>query len=381
MNKAACLLSFEDFTKDEHSFLSELLRPSWGKDTSLVASVYQKCSQAYSNYPLSNAVQYYGPFHDGVVWPLYCNEQNLPLAPTWQTNHPASGDSIGEALDNHSLEEATLLAYNMTTQWSSAIKEMVELTNQYTDNLERIKDINLLKVLDYHFITGYDIFKFYSERNKHCGVTPLMKEILQRQIDISYKVAELCKKDSRLGFHSEAENYKYFPEKLLARVKMLEAELASPQAPALTIKPLSNILEKHQAENFTWQLKFEQDYLEIDVTFNGQSTFDQTMITLKENCYTPLLVLDLNRKGSFFPNRIGSTFKIIEHSNDCWQVIFKVPYNLFTSNPKSFRIAFWRNRFFDGKPNFVCDPVSSKNRYRLWLGSYYPQDMYQINLN
>ena len=379
MNKAAGLLGFEDFTKDEHAFLTELLRLSWGKDTSLVASIYQNCSQAYSNYPLSNTIQYYGPFHDGIVWPLYCNEQNLPLSPTWQTNHPVSGDTIGEALDNHTLEEVTQLAYQITSQWSNAVEKMVQLKDEYSNNEERIKDINLLKVLDYHFITAYDIFKFYCERSKNSGITPLMKEILQRQIDISMAVAELCNEDSRLGFHSEAENYKYFPEKLIARAKMLEAELASPTPKTSTILPLANKDAINETESYKWHLEYEKDHLVIDVTFYGKSTSDQTMITLRENSYTSLLVLDLSRKGSFFPNKIGSTFNIIDHGPECWQVIFKVPYSLFTSNPKSFRIAFWRNRFFDGKPNIVCDPPSSKNRYRLCIGVYYPQHMYQID--
>ena len=100
MNKAAGMLSFEDFSTDEHTFLTELLRPAWGKYTDSVAEVYQQCSEAYNNYPLSNTMQYFGPFHDGVVWPLYCNEQNLPLCPTWLTNYPVSGDTIGETLDN-----------------------------------------------------------------------------------------------------------------------------------------------------------------------------------------------------------------------------------------------------------------------------------------
>ena len=379
MNKAAGLLSFEDFSHSEHEFLAELLRPYWGKHTEIVANVYQKCSQAYSNYPLSNAVQYYGPFHDGVVWPLYCNEQNLPLAPTWQTNHPISGDAIGESLDNHSLEEVTELARLISSQWTDAVEEMLKLKSEYANNIERIKDINLLNVLDYHFVTAYDIFKFYCERSKNCGVTPLMKEILQSQIKISLEVAELCKKDSRIGFHSEAENYKYFPEKLIARAKMLEMELNCPTPKNSCSTPLAYGNKEHQADTFSWKLEYEQDHLKINVTFYGKSTSDQVMVTLSENSYTPILVLDLNKKGFFFPNKTGSSFNIIEKSEDCWEASFTVPYNLFTSNKKSFRISFARNRFYDGQHLVDCDPPLSAGNYRLWLGMYKPQYMYEIS--
>jgi hypothetical protein len=36
------------------------------------------------------------------------------------------------------------------------------------------------------------------------------------------KLIELCKRDSRLGYHSEANGYKFFPEKLLWRIGELE---------------------------------------------------------------------------------------------------------------------------------------------------------------
>ena len=42
-----------------------------------------------------------------------------------------------------------------------------------------------------------------------------MESIVKEEINRSLRMVELCRFDSRLGFHSEAEGYKYFPEKLL----------------------------------------------------------------------------------------------------------------------------------------------------------------------
>ncbi|MBQ9772916.1 MAG: hypothetical protein IJW23_13930 [Lentisphaeria bacterium] len=378
MNKAAGLLSFEDFSSDEQTFLSGLLRPEWGKYADAVAEVYSKCSEAYSNYPLSNTMQYYGPYHDGIVWPLYCNEQNLPLAPTWQTNYPVSGDTIGEALENHTLEEVTELAHRLSSGWSKAVAKLEPLKQIFSHKPERLRDIDLLRVLELHFIAGYDIFKFYSERSKNSGVTPVMKEILERQIKVSREAAELCRKDSRIGFHSEAENYKYFPEKLEARAAMLERELVSPAPACSTLVPIGDGRGEHKAGSFTWSLEYDQSDLLIDLTLNGKSDSDQIMVTLRENCYTPLLLLDLSRRGTFFPNISGSSFKITELSEECWKISFRVPYKLFTSDPASFRIAFGRYLYYRGKNEQDCAPEHSMTGYRLCHGVYQPQFMYQI---
>ncbi len=378
MNKAAGMLSFEDFSTDERTFLTELLRPAWGKYADPVAEVYQQCSEAYNNYPLSNTMQYYGPFHDGVVWPLYCNEQNLPLCPTWLTNYPVSGDTIGESLDNHTLEEVTELARRLSTIWSDAVAKIQPLKQQFSHNPERLRDIDLLHVLELHFIAGYDIFKFYSERSQNCSITPVMQDILRREIAVSREMAELCRKDSRIGFHSEAENYKYFPEKLEARALMLEQELATPAHPCTTLVAAGDGTGEHQAETFRWSLEHGQDALQIKVTLHGKTDSDQLMVTLRENSYSRLLLLDLNRNGSFYPNRTGSTFEITEESAECWHVTFRVPYHLFTSDPSTFRIAFGRNLHLNGKMTQDCAPALSAGDYRLWLGIYQPQYMYQI---
>ena len=65
MNEAAGLLSRETFADDERSFLRRLAAPHWGPDAALVADAWQKYSDAYANYPLSNDMQYYGPFESG----------------------------------------------------------------------------------------------------------------------------------------------------------------------------------------------------------------------------------------------------------------------------------------------------------------------------
>lgn len=84
MNKAAGLLAFEDFSTDEQNFLKRLALPDWGEHADAVVAAWSLFAEGYSHYPLSNMFQYFGPMHDGVVWPLYLFPAHKPLAPTWK---------------------------------------------------------------------------------------------------------------------------------------------------------------------------------------------------------------------------------------------------------------------------------------------------------
>ena len=49
-----------------------------------------------------------------------------------------------------------------------------------------------------------------------------MEAIVYREMEISAALSKLCEKDNRLGYHSEAEGFKYFPEKLKWRIDKLQ---------------------------------------------------------------------------------------------------------------------------------------------------------------
>jgi hypothetical protein len=52
-----------------------------------------------------------------------------------------------------------------------------------------------------------------------------LTDIINEEIENDRQLIELCEKDSRLGFHSEAEGYKYFPEKIRWRMDELNKVL------------------------------------------------------------------------------------------------------------------------------------------------------------
>ena len=246
MNKAAGELSFDDFSEDEDAFLKRLAAPYWGKDAAQVAEIWKAFSDAYAEYPLSNDMQYYGPFHAGPAWPLYADVRLLPLGRTWKPQDAPSGDTIGEALENHTIEEATILAARMAhgVQMRDAAGQDVldDLAARWKGDRERMRDIGVMKALEYQFMSGYDIFRFYLDRatalyesrvrrNPAAALAALerMDRLVSREEEITSKLLPLAQDDSRLGFHSEAEAHQYHPAKLewrLGELKETHAQIA-----------------------------------------------------------------------------------------------------------------------------------------------------------
>ncbi|MBQ6597074.1 MAG: hypothetical protein IJH79_05930, partial [Lentisphaeria bacterium] len=182
MNKAAGMLAFEDFSAGEEDFLKRLAAPQWGKHAADLAEVWQLTSEAYANYPFSNCVQYYGPFHDGIVWPLYPYPRYLPLSPTWRTDFPVSGDTIGECLSDLPLEHAEILSGKLHGQWHQAAVQANSLRNEYADAPEQLAELDLMDALDILFASAHNIFRFYLLRAEDKGFTPEMRAIAEQEI-------------------------------------------------------------------------------------------------------------------------------------------------------------------------------------------------------
>ena len=221
MNRAAGMLAREDFANsDEDDFLVRLARPEWGEKAPAVAAAWKMLGDAYENYPLDNMMQYYGPMHSGVIWPLFPEVALKPLAPTWKPDFGYSGDVIGECLGNHTLEEAVILTRRMADGWEKGLKLWQSCGSH--------PDIGVAEALSIQFRSASDILNFYLLREKLiAGIRPAatldaMEEIVRREIGNSERLIPSCKADSRLGFHSEAESHQYDPDRLHWRISQLK---------------------------------------------------------------------------------------------------------------------------------------------------------------
>jgi hypothetical protein len=251
MNKAAGELSFEPFPETEEAFLHDLASTDWGKHGDEVAQAWRLCAEGYGHFPLTTHFQYWGPMHDGVVWPLLLRPQDAPLAPTWLLSfvtspttreaYAPSGDRIGEAVGrSYSLSEAIELCRQMSDRWNQGVAILRRVETDPALSQQRQLDIGVARALGIQFRSGLNILRFYDlrERMAHqkkadqLATLQEMGRLVEAEIAGGEELIPLCERDSRLGFHSEAEGYKYFPEKIRWRIKQLR-ELLDTEMPAL----------------------------------------------------------------------------------------------------------------------------------------------------
>ncbi len=232
MSKAAGELAFDDF-EDEDRFLTSLASIYWGRTKApTVVEAWKAFEASYRQYPLNVMFSYYGPMHDGVVWKLALKPKNFSLPRTWQGLDPIDGDRIGEALLNgHTLDEALTLVNGMCDKWDDGIEALAALESESDDEVEQHSVADAIQLL---FSSGRNIVEFYQLRDllgRRIGdaseIFEKLRDIVESEIENSRAMITLCENDNRLGYHSEAEGYKFFPEKLTDRIAQLEELLTT----------------------------------------------------------------------------------------------------------------------------------------------------------
>lgn len=228
MSKAAGELSFTDDLSDKQGFLRHLAATYFGEShAEAAAKAWKLFAKGYENYPLNIMFSYYGPMHDGVIWKLALEPKNLPLSRTWQLQDAPIGDRIGDCLQSgHTLEEAIILCEKMRDAWNEGLALLPE-----DGPAEQLSNAKALGVL---YESGCNILKFYQlrerlglEKEEPNALLEQLRQLVLDEIENSRKMIPLCKSDSRLGYHSEAEGYKFFPDKLEDRIAYLQALLES----------------------------------------------------------------------------------------------------------------------------------------------------------
>ncbi len=231
MTRAAGELAFAPFPRSESEFLTHLARRDWGRHAARVAKAWQWFQQGYRQFPYAAMAGYYGPCHDGPVWPLYLIPRDLPLAPTWQIKHGVSGDRIGEMICySHTTREFQQLLAGMARDWRRGMQLLAPLRQAFRRQPERLRDLGVAEALGIQFNSASHILDFYLLREDLPFQTPArqrqslrrMRQIVQDEIRLDRRLLDLARADSRLGFHSEAEGYKYHPALIRWRMRQLE---------------------------------------------------------------------------------------------------------------------------------------------------------------
>ena len=236
MLKAAGMLSREDFSDGEDAFLLRLAESQWGKDAPVLAGLWKRFSDAFANYPLDTQVQYYGPYHAGIVWNLHPSPVSENLARTWRADEPPSGDRIGQCLGSFSIWEAEKLAAKMADMTGEETGGALEKLNaKYAHNAERMRDIGVMMAFRLQLASAAAVFRFYRLRAEGVHASRVrgddaaaltaasaMCEEVKGEHLRTVQMLKLAEADLRLGFHAEAARRLYDPESLRSRLRSLE---------------------------------------------------------------------------------------------------------------------------------------------------------------
>ncbi len=218
MTRAAGLLSFSPLPKTEDDFLLQLAQPVWGDESHSVVKAWKLFRLSYENYPSTHLFGYYGPVQDGVVWPLHLIPRNRPLAPTWKLGYPASGDYLADCLSSEfQLKEVVTLCAHMAALWKEGLGHLQEAYMASAPTRSRQFEWNVARAVGLQFESASEIMRFYLIREKLAETTGTpalhlldeMESIVSREIARRLEMIELCKAEPTLGFHSEAEGFKF----------------------------------------------------------------------------------------------------------------------------------------------------------------------------
>ena len=398
MNQAAGMLAFEDFSGNEKEFLYRLARPVWGKYADTVVEAWVRFAAGYACYPLSNMFQYYGPMHDGVVWPLHLFPIRQSLVPTWKLEFGTSGDAIGECLENHTLEEAIRLCRDMSEQWNQGVTILSGLRDRWPDNPARLQDITVAEAIGIQFESGYHILRFYALRDRLFKATPAeqpalldeMADLVKAEQQQSERLFELCEVDSRLGFHSETEGYKYFPAKLKWRIARLEELLqqdfprarAAAAAGQLTYPIPEKIAVYHcghdtviAGETFRWYAEEQPDTLSFEIECRGRESVDRLFLSLGTGDTAFPLIFELESSGQIIYAPPTCTVRVTGHAGD-WTAAIAIPISVI-GNPTNIplRLNIIRTVSIAGQISHFGwpDAAVDGSSYRQSLAFYHPQ--------
>ena len=234
MSRASGELSFRDDMQDKKAFLLDFAARNYGKTMApSIVDAWLEFEESYFHYPTNIMYSYYGPMHDGVAWELALLPKNLSLPRSWMLLDKPNGDRIGESFyRGHNIDEIIELADIMKSHWEKGLKS---LPSDAGEMLTVAESIGLL------YASGRNIMQFYKlrgdlgrERGDLKAILAEMKAIVIEEKAHSARMAELCEIDKRLGYHSEAEGFKFFPKKLRSRIdaldKLLEEEFPQVEA-------------------------------------------------------------------------------------------------------------------------------------------------------
>ena len=395
MNQAAGMLACEEFDTDETDFLRRLAEPVWGKNAAKVAGVWKIFEKAYDFYPLDNQFQYYGPMHDGTMWPLHLRRVRKQLPRTWKPDMEPAGDALGEALRHFTLSEAAMQLRKMNEFWQQGWEKLQILADKLPGADEQLSVARAMGII----INSADrIFAFYSMRSalfrdsgKAAELLDRMESLVKSEIAASDELAQICENDPRLGYHSEAEVFKFDPVRLrwrsgylrevvladFAECRKFMANGGSFAGFADNPDTLHCVPGKWYANGrMRWIAQVTADSLEIEVVCQNLPEATEEYLKfhfMDENGERfPYPSIGTARRSGEWVDCSGCSSLSKEENDNSWIIRGSFPLEIFNRDP---RILFGLEllEYVDGKErNLVYPPGNYTDDLRLNLGYFTP---------
>ena len=223
-----------------------------------------------------------------------------------------------------------------------------------------------------------------------------LEQLVRKQIEISDRMAELCETDPRLGYHSEAEVYKYFPEKLRWRSKalqyLLDVEfpkfrqgLAQGKRPAELLEEPSQLQcgKRYEADGYSWEAAADASFLKITADLEkipGEKADDVLTVFVGDRlaAQRPWVInawLEPTRPDAVDGMRECATGTVTERDGK-WHVELSVPLALL-ADADCCRVGLERHVVRpDGTVTYYHFPAGEYNHdARLQFGAYTPDMM------
>lgn len=368
MDRAALELGCWDFKRSEKEFLACLARQEWGEDAPAAAAAWEYFSKGYAHYPLSTDIQYNGPFHHGIVWPLYPEVRFHDLYASWKP-YPVSGDSIGKCLGRFTLEEFEKQSRLMAKNYRKGLDLLLPLREKYKNDPKRSTEIDYAHAVGLLLESGWHIGRFYLLRKQlYSGDHKVLREmakIVSEEMKNTRGMIALCKKEFFIGYHSESENMKFTPEGLEKRLEQLTQVLneeipdlsrrlkagGAPRFPEGSFALSCRSGEVHEQKSFTWEMTEKRHTVSFKVKCRRlpNAAADRLYFIFCDELYSSMpQVVTFSRDGFMKnDNRFILPEKIqFRKDDEFWYAGFTVSREQLGSNP-TFNV--FRQFMADGK--------------------------------
>ena len=267
-----------------------------------------------------------------------------------------AGDTLGECMQYQTVGEITILLTKMSRLWSEGCAELEEIAKDFQNDPVCADELSVARAIRLQFECAADIFRFYQMRAllfdgaKDAGpILDDMEQIVRKEIDNSKALAELCKKDPRLGYHSEAEVFKFHPAKLYWRADILEnivlkdfADCRKALAAGKTFREFAECTETeecrpgiwYQNGKLKWKAQCTPETLNVEILCENSPDADEEYMKLyamEEEGFTfPFIVnTGLARHSSERSDWTDCCRLEKQETADGWKVEAEIPRALF----------------------------------------------------